>query len=433
MPYSISSETLNSTLAIIMGGGRGSRLYPLTKDRSKPAVPLAGKYRLVDIPISNCINSGISGIYVLTQFNSESLNRHINDAYKFDSFGRDFVRVLAAQQTDHSGEWYQGTADAVRQNISYFLEQPYEYFIILSGDQLYRMDYRKMLRWHIEHDADVTIATTPVNRDDAKGFGIMQSEADGAITNFVEKPQEDAELDPLVMPKSLLSAFNISGEAERFQASMGIYIFNRKMLEACLDCKETDFGGEIIPQIIQDKKRVFSYVFTQYWEDIGTIKSFHAANIDLTKTVPSYNFFDTDNTIYTRARFLPASKVNNAVIDQALLSDGCIITNAVIRNSIIGVRSVIESGCNITDSVIMGSDFYNKVDFDENGKTRSEPIRIGTNTRIHKAIVDKNAQIGANVTIDPGDRENEDTPYCLIRDGIAVVPKNMVIPDGVRV
>ena len=287
-----------------------------------------------------------------------------------------------------------------------------------------------MLRHHIEHEADLTIATTPVDRENAKAFGIMHSDETGRIEKFVEKPQEDEVLDALKMPRNLLSAFNIDEEAERYQASMGIYIFNRKVLEDCLKGAETDFGKDIIPSIIDAKKNVYSYVFTGYWEDIGTIKSFYEANLDLTKLVPSYNFFDSENPIFTRARFLPASKVNNAVIDQALLSDGCIISNAVIRHSIVGVRCVVESGCEIIDSVIMGADSYHAKEFDEKGEVISTPIRIGANTRIHRAIIDKNAQIGQNVTIDPGDRVHEDTPYCSIRDGIIVVPKNMIIPDG---
>lgn len=434
MPCRCSEDVLKSTLAIIMGGGRGARLFPLTHRRSKPAVPLAGKYRLVDIPISNCINSNIRHIYVLTQFNTKSLHTHITNTYKFDSFASDFVHILAAQQTPGHEEWYQGTADAVRRNIDYFLVNDYQYFLILSGDQLYRMDYSKMLQEHITNGASVTIATTPVTRESARAYGIMDTDDQGLITSFCEKPgHNEALLDTLCIPTPLLEKCGIPADKERFLASMGIYIFNRNVLRRCLDNNLADFGGDIIPQAIKDFP-VFSYVFQDYWEDIGTIRSFYEANISLTKIIPSFNFFDPENTIYSRARFLPASKINKATIEQALVSDGCIISNAHIRNSIIGLRSVIENGCEISDSVIMGSDFYNKVDVDKNGDTRRTPIRIGAGTRIHRTIVDKNTNIGSGVIIDPtGITEDCDLQYCFIRDGIAIVPKDITIPDGVNV
>lgn len=421
---------MNNVLAIIMGGGQGSRLFPLTHKRSKPAVPLAGKYRIVDIPISNCINSGIRQMYVLTQFNSESLNRHVTSGYKFDHFGENFVHVLAAQQTPGDDNWYQGTADAVRQNLSYFLERPYQYFLILSGDQLYRMDFRKMLSEHQKTGADVTIATTPVPREPARAFGLMDTDAESRITRFVEKPGDDDDaLDKLVMPPELLNSVDLPPDAERFQASMGIYLFNRKVLEDALMNDSQDFGKHIIPGIIKEKN-VYSHIFTGYWEDIGTIASYYEANLECTKIVPQFNFFDSHNPIYTRSRLLPASKINNATIQEALLSDGCIITDATIRRSIIGVRSVIEKGCDISDTIIIGSDFYNKIEMLENDTIEERPIKIGENTRIHRAIVDKNASIGRNVVIHPGDRVNEDTEYCHIRDGIIVIPKGTVIPDG---
>lgn len=430
MAKTLPLKSMNNVLAIIMGGGQGSRLFPLTHKRSKPAVPLAGKYRIVDIPISNCINSGIRQMYVLTQFNSESLNRHVTSGYKFDHFGENFVHVLAAQQTPGDDNWYQGTADAVRQNLSYFLERPYQYFLILSGDQLYRMDFRKMLSEHQKTGADVTIATTPVPREPARAFGLMDTDADSRITRFVEKPGDDDEaLDKLVMPQELLKSVDLPPDEERFQASMGIYLFNRKVLEDALKNDSQDFGKHIIPGIIKEKN-VYSHIFTGYWEDIGTIASYYEANLECTKIVPKFNFFDSHNPIYTRARLLPASKINNAVIEEALLSDGCIITDATIRRSIIGVRSVIEKGCEITDTIIIGSDYYNKIEMLEDNKVEERPIRIGEGTRIHRAIVDKNASIGRNVVIHPGDRVNEDTEYCHIRDGIIVIPKGTVIPDG---
>ncbi len=430
MPENIPEQNMNSVLAIIMGGGQGSRLFPLTHNRSKPAVPLAGKYRIVDIPISNCINSGLRKMYVLTQFNSESLNRHITSGYKFDHFGENFVHVLAAQQTPGDDNWYQGTADAVRQNLSYFLERPYQHYLILSGDQLYRMDFRKMLHQHEATCADLTIATTPVPREPARAFGLMHTDSKSRITRFVEKPgTDDAALDKLVMPPELLSSVDIPVEEERFQASMGIYLFNRKVLEDALRNDFQDFGKHIIPSIIKDKN-VFSYIFKGYWEDIGTIASFYEANLECTKIVPQFNFFDPHNPIYTRARLLPASKINNAVIEEALLSDGCIITSATIRRSIIGVRSVIETGCEITDTIIMGSDYYNKVEMLDGATVTERAIKIGENTRIHRAIIDKNASIGRNVVIHPGDRITEDNEWCHIRDGIVVVPKGKIIPDG---
>ncbi len=430
MPEILPEQNMNSVLAIIMGGGQGSRLFPLTHNRSKPAVPLAGKYRIVDIPISNCINSGLQQMYVLTQFNSESLNRHITSGYKFDHFGDNFVHVLAAQQTPGDDNWYQGTADAVRQNLSYFLERPYRHYLILSGDQLYRMDFRKMLSQHESTGADLTIATTPVPREPARAFGLMHTDSKSRITRFVEKPgKDDDALDQLVMPAELLKSVNIPVEEERFQASMGIYLFNRKVLEDALRNDFQDFGKHIIPSIIKDKN-VFSYIFKGYWEDIGTIASFYEANLECTKIVPQFNFFDPHNPIYTRARLLPASKINNAVIEEALLSDGCIITSATIRRSIIGVRSVIETGCEITDTIIMGSDYYNKVEMLDGATVTERAIKIGENTRIHRAIIDKNASIGRNVTIHPGDRVTEDNEWCHIRDGIVVVPKGKIIPDG---
>jgi len=430
MAKTLSSKSMNNVLAIIMGGGQGSRLFPLTHKRSKPAVPLAGKYRIVDIPISNCINSGIRQMYVLTQFNSESLNRHVTSGYKFDHFGENFVHVLAAQQTPGDNNWYQGTADAVRQNLSYFLERPYQYFLILSGDQLYRMDFRKMLSEHLKTGADVTIATTPVPREPARAFGLMDTDADSRITRFVEKPGDDDDaLDKLMMPAELLQSVDLPPDEERFQASMGIYLFNRTVLEDALKDDSQDFGKHIIPGIIKEKN-VYSHIFTGYWEDIGTIASYYEANLECTKIVPKFNFFDSHNPIYTRARLLPASKINNATIEEALLSDGCIITDAKISRSIIGVRSVIEKGCDISDTIIIGSDYYHKIEMLDGNKVEERAIKIGENTRIHRAIVDKNASIGCNVVIHPGDRINEDNEFCHIRDGIVVIPKGTVIPDG---
>tara|TARA_R110002096_G_scaffold4493_29_gene21004 strand:+ start:6447 stop:7751 length:1305 start_codon:yes stop_codon:yes gene_type:complete len=424
-------DALHHTLAIIMGGGAGSRLFPLTKDRAKPAVPLGGKYRLVDIPISNCLNSGLSQMYVLTQFNSASLHRHITSAYRFDHFRENFVEILAAQQTPSGSEWYQGTADAVRQNMRYFLNPQYEHYVILSGDQLYRMDFREVLNQHLDRKADITIATLPVDREDAKGFGILETGGDGTITSFVEKPKEDEVLDKLKMPVDLLKACGLPEDTEKFQASMGIYVFRREVLEESLDNDFVDFGKHIIPSAIE-KYDVKSHTFQGYWEDIGTIRSFFEANLDLVKVVPDYDFFDAKSQIYTRPRFLPASKINSATVKEAIISDGCIITDARIERSVIGVRSIIESHATITDTIMMGADYFEK-DRLEQKKTDDPPIGIGKNAKIHRAIIDKNARIGDDVSINP---EGKDPHYShpdgmyYIRDGIVVVPKNSVIPAG---
>ncbi|MGZ5023447.1 MAG: glucose-1-phosphate adenylyltransferase, partial [Chthoniobacterales bacterium] len=349
--------TTQQTLAIIMGGGAGTRLFPLTKDRAKPAVPLGGKYRLVDIPISNCLNSGLRSIYILTQFNSMSLHRHIQAAYKFDNFSRSFVDILAAQQTPDNAGWYQGTADAVRQNMRYFLERAFDYYLILSGDQLYRMDFRSLLHQHIRSGAEITLATKPVTRAQAPEFGIMQSDDQRRITRFVEKPKEDAILDELKLGRELLASIGAKEDEELFQASMGIYIFNRDVLVDCLANDMVDFGKHIIPHAISER-HVSGYIFDGYWEDIGTIRAFYEANLDLTELLPKYSFFDTAAPIYTHPRFLPGSKINGATLRQAIIADGCIISDAHIERSVVGVRSVIQPGATIRNSVVMGADFY---------------------------------------------------------------------------
>ena len=419
---------MRHTLAIIMGGGAGTRLFPLTKDRSKPAVPLGGKYRLVDIPISNCINSDLRHIYVLTQFNSASLHRHIHNCYKFDTFSRSFVEVLAAQQTPTSTEWYQGTADAVRQNLRDFLQRPYQYYIILSGDQLYRMDYRLLLKQHIAKNADITIATIPVNRESAGSLGIMETDAERKIIRFVEKPKEPAVLNGLHMGRELLGQLGRGEGEELFQASMGIYVFNRKALIEALDNHFVDFGKHIIPEAIK-KCRVMSYIFQGYWEDIGTIRSFFDANLNFASPNPSYNFFDSVAPVYTHARFLPASKINAATIRHAIISDGCVISDAHLERCVIGVRSFIGGGTTVKDSIVMGADFY---EADLAAKQEGvPPIGIGRNCVIDHAIIDKNARIGDGAVITPeGQPENFDAENCYIREGIVVVPKNAVVPAG---
>ncbi len=420
--------TTQQTLAIIMGGGAGTRLFPLTKDRAKPAVPLGGKYRLVDIPISNCLNSGLRSIYVLTQFNTMSLHRHIQASYKFDNFSRSFVDILAAQQTPESSGWYQGTADAVRQNMRYFLERPYEYYLILSGDQLYRMDFRALLSQHIRTGAEITLATKPVPRNQASDFGIMQSDNDRRITRFVEKPKEDAILDELKLPSELLSSIGAAPAEELFQASMGIYIFNRRVLEECLSNDLADFGKHIIPQAISERQ-VNAFIFDDYWEDIGTIRAFYEANLDLTELVPKYSFFDAAAPIYTHPRFLPGSKINGAALRQAIVSDGCIISDAHLERSVIGVRSVINTGATIRNSIIMGADYYEH----DTGVVPAgvPPMGIGRNCVIDRAIIDKNARIADGVVITPeGKPADYDGVNYFIRDGIVVIPKNAIIPSG---
>jgi glucose-1-phosphate adenylyltransferase len=420
-----------NTLAIIMGGGAGSRLFPLTKERAKPAVPLGGKYRLVDIPISNCLNGGFRQVYVLTQFNSESLHRHITATYKFDNFTKSFVDILAAQQTPEASRWYQGTADAVRQNLRYFLERSYEHYLILSGDQLYRMDYSDMLQAHLQNGADITLGTTPVDRQAASGFGIMQSDAKRRIYRFEEKPKDPKLLDELRIPPSLLNELGRPAESELYQGSMGIYIFNRQVLIDVLNNSHDDFGKHIIPASLKNYN-VFAYIFQGYWEDIGTVRAFFEANLALTDTVPTYNFFDHRNPIYTYPRFLPASKVNGAQVRSAIIADGCIISDANIERAIIGIRSVIESGTSIRNSVLMGADFYQGEDLQSN--SGGPPLGIGRNCVIEGAIIDKNARIGDGVVITAeGKPADVDSDNYYIRDGVVVVPKGAVIPAGTRI
>jgi glucose-1-phosphate adenylyltransferase len=398
--------TTQRTLAIIMGGGAGTRLFPLTKDRAKPAVPLGGKYRIVDIPISNCLNSGLRSIYVLTQFNSMSLHRHIQASYKFDNFSRSFVDILAAQQTPAGSQWYQGTADAVRQNMRYFLERPFDYYLILSGDQLYRMDFRTLLHQHIRSGADITLTTKPVHRQQVPEFGIMQSGVDRRITRFVEKPIDEAVLHEMRMSRELLK---------------------RTVLIECLENDLADFGKHVIPQSIKER-HVSAFIYKGYWEDIGTIRAFYEANLDLTDFVPEYSFFEAEAPIYTHPRFLPGSKINGATLRQAIISDGCIISDAHLERCVVGIRSVIRSGATVRNSIVMGADYFEQ---DREGASEPPPIGIGRNCVIDRAIIDKNARIADGVVITPqGKSENLDGDNYFIRDGIVVIPKNAVIPAG---
>jgi len=426
-------QSLNTSkvLCVIMGGGQGTRLFPLTKDRAKPAVPLAGKYRLVDIPISNCINSGFRRIYILTQFNSTSLHGHISRTYKFDQFTSGFVEILAAQQTLTNTSWYEGTADAVRKNLTHFLNHDFDHLLILSGDQLYRMDYRRMIDEHVETGADITVATIPVGRNEAKSFGIMQMAEDRSVTRFEEKPKDPALLDTLHLPPEWLKKLGIAEGGEKFLASMGIYVFNRNLICELLDNPLSDFGKHIIPHAI-NSRRVFSHVFEGYWEDIGTIRNFFEANLDLVSELPRFNFFDMSAPIFSRPRFLPGSKINGAQIEHAVISDGCIINHAHIKNSIVGLRTLVGAGTELNRVITLGSDYYESDESVKKHESEGKPrIGIGANCKIENAIIDKNARIGNNVTISPaGKSENVDHELYFIRDGIVIISKNAVIPHG---
>jgi glucose-1-phosphate adenylyltransferase len=416
----------NKVLSIILGGGQGSRLYPLTENRSKPAVPIAGKYRLVDIPISNCINSDIKRMFVLTQFNSASLNKHIKNTYHFSFFSSAFVDVLAAEQTIKSDKWFQGTADAVRQSMHHFLQHDFEYALILSGDQLYQMDYNDMIENHIKSNAEISVGTYPVNAKDATSFGILKSNEDGVITSFIEKPSSDL----LVDWKSEVGE-DMKNQGREYLGSMGIYVFNRDLLVKLMNDENTvDFGKEIIPQSINTYKTV-SYPFEGYWTDIGNIDSFFEANIGLTDNIPAFNLYDLENRVYTRARILPTSKISNTTLSNAVIAEGCIIHADKIEKSVIGVRSRIGKNSTIINTYMMGSDTYESLE--EIEKNQIEILLgIGENCFIKNAIIDKNCRIGDGVRINEGDAKLEDieTDQYVIKDGIVVIKKEAVIPSG---
>lgn len=423
--------TGDEVFTVILGGGQGTRLFPLTKQRAKPAVPLGGKYRLVDIPISNCVNSGLRRMYLMTQFNSASLHRHIALSYKFDHFSRGFVEILAAEQTLTDTSWYQGTADAVRKNLVHIMSHSFEYLLILSGDQLYRMDYRTILEQHVKSSADVTVATLPVPRDDVSGFGIMQIDAHHRIKRFVEKPKDPAVQDSLRLEREWYPKLNIQGDQELFLASMGIYVFNRRALIELLDNDFMDFGKHVIPTAIETH-RVFAFVFQGYWEDIGTIRAFFEANLELTAVLPRFNFFDMSAPIFTHPRYLPASKINGGSIDHSLISDGCIINHSTFRHCLLGIRSVVDHGSHLERTIVMGNDFYESAESISQHEADGKPrIGVGKHTRIDNAIIDKNARIGDNCCISPVGKPDEvDHPLYYIRDGIVIIPKNGVIPHG---
>jgi glucose-1-phosphate adenylyltransferase len=414
---------MNDILAVILGGGRGSRLFPLTKLRAKPAVPIAGKYRLIDIPISNCINSGIFRIDVLTQFNSHSLHRHINQTYNFDQFHTGFVEILAAEQTLESADWYQGTADALRKQIFQIRSARAKYVLILAGDHLYRMDYAPMAEFHWEHNADITVAVQPVLRGEAPSLGILKRGKDDRISDFAEKPKDPA----------VLSKFVSRTDKKRpFLGSMGIYLFNTQVLIDLLRDNPhfDDFGGDIIPHAIHERA-VYGFDFGGYWRDIGTIRSFYETNLELTCQNPPFNFFDIESPVYTHSRFLPGSVLEDSKLKDVLLSDGCQIQQAEITHSVIGVRSKISAGTIIKDSVLMGADYY--LD-DSDADPSRPPVGIGPGCHIEGAIIDKNARLGAGVVIrsfQPG--TNITNENWVVQDGIVVIPKNGVISSGTKI
>jgi len=411
--------TPGRTLGIILGGGVGKRLYPLTRDRSKPAVPFGGKYRLIDIPISNCINSGISRIAVLTQFNSVSLHRHITRTYNFDPFHNGWVQIWAAEQTPEHTEWYQGTADAVRKQTLEIKSTRAEYVVILAGDHLYRMDYSEMARFHWENEAQITVAVQPVRSEDASRFGILKRDAEGRITNFTEKPKDPAVLEEFVSRPD---------KKRPFLGSMGIYMFNTEvLLDLLQNTTDDDFGGEVIPGAISTHK-IYGFDFDGYWEDIGTIRSLYDTNLSLAKPNPPFDFNDPNNPIYTRARFLPGSSIDGAKMKHVLLADGCRIANAKIRNSVIGLRSQIASGVVIRNTILMGADYYTVP------KPDTHPdilLGIGRDCHIEGAILDKNVRIGPGVIIRSFPEGTEiDQQDWVVRDGIVVIPKNTILHEG---
>lgn len=412
---------MKHVLGLVLGGGQGSRLYPLTKLRSKPAVPIAGKYRLIDIPISNCLNSGIDKIAILTQFNSASLHRHIQRTYARDMFTEGWVQILAAEQTPQSASWYQGTADAVRQQIMEIQASRTRYVVILAGDHLYNMNYRDFVNYHIASGADISIAVQPVGADTAPSLGILKRDASGRIVQFTEKPK----------PSALAGLESMPGSENPYLASMGIYVFPTDLLFAVLEKEGDDFGKNIIPAVI-DEYQVMGYIYDDYWADIGTIRRFYEANLEMASPERPFDFYNPDRPIYSRARFLPASEVHGARLRHVLLADGCRILDAEITQSVIGLRSLIDSRAVIRSSVIMGADYYEtEKDLAENRKFNRPHIGIGQGADIEAAIIDKNARIGHNVRIRYiPERPDSESENWVARDGLIIVPKGAVITDN---
>jgi len=419
-------SVVQKTICLILGGGAGTRLYPLTKDRSKPAVPIGGKYRLIDIPISNCLNSGLYRIFVLTQYNSASLNKHVKNSFHFDNFSNGFVDILAAEQTSNNMEWFQGTADAVRQSVRNFAYYDFDYILILSGDQLYQMDIEEMLINHVEQSADVTIATIPVVASDATSFGIMKVNEDGKIKSFIEKPKMD-----VLSDWSSEVTDDMKAKGKIYLASMGIYVFSRPALRALLNDNPgaLDFGKELIPDSINKGMNVVSYAYDGYWTDIGDIKSFFEANIALADDIPEFNMFDNENKIYTRPRLLPPAKFSGVTFSKAIVAEGSIVHAKMVENSILGIRSRIDFGTIVKNCYIMGNDYFESLeDMSTPGKI---PMGIGKDCYIENAIIDKHVRIGNNVLIRGNDSlEDMESEHYVIKKGIVVVNKNAIIPDG---
>jgi glucose-1-phosphate adenylyltransferase len=424
--------TQKRVLAVIMGGGRGTRLHPLTLERCKPAVPLAGKYRLVDIPISNCLNSDINRMFLLTQFQTASLHRHVQSTYHFDPFGGGFVDILAAEQTEKGSDWYQGTADAVRRNLIHFRAFPHDLVLILSGDQLYRMDFRKIITQHLERDADVTIAAIPFPVSKVEGLGLTQVRDDLSVERFVEKPKDPAIINSLALSPKLQATLHSQSKEKHCLASMGIYVFNRSVLAEALDNTMTDFGKEVIPGLL-GKKKLFAHIFEGYWEDIGTVRAFFDANLALAQPLPPFNFFEPQAPIYTQDRYLPASKLNKCNIDHVVIGDGSILTDSSLHHCVLGIRSYIGEGSSLEDTIVMGSDYYETDLQLEGNLARGRPhLGVGKNCRIKGAIIDKNTRIGDGCVLNVDGKA--DGVYAnglvIIRDGVLVVPKNAVLPPG---
>ena len=429
--------SMQSVLSLILGGGRGQRLYPLTKSRSKPAVPVAGKYRLIDIPISNCINSGLARMYVLTQFMSVSLHRHISNTYKFDMFGKEFVEILAAQQTNEakppSEWWYQGTADAIRQNKTQVINDNCSDVLVLAGDQLYRMDFRQMIKTHRESGADATLAALPVNRESVPGLGIVRVDQSGRIDGFVEKPTRDEQLEPFFTPESFVKSQGIDAPGRPYLASMGIYVFKKQALLDMLDARPlaADFGKEIFPRDYKSRK-FHVHLFDGYWEDLGTIRNYHESSLALCSPTPPFSFHAPDGVIYTRMRFLPASRFAGVTLDEALVSDGCVVGEGTkISKSLLGVRSRIGKNCDISETVVIGSDGFESDDERDDRTPQRPSLNVGDNVVIRRAILDKDCRIGHGVQIINAKNETDiDTDLYSIHDGIVVIPRGSIIPDG---
>ncbi|HQH69940.1 MAG TPA: glucose-1-phosphate adenylyltransferase [Candidatus Hydrogenedentes bacterium] len=433
MPDSVSGHSTRTfdmtrdVVALVLGGGRGSRLRPLTSERAKPAVPLCGRYRLVDIPISNCLHSRINRVFLLTQFNSASLHRHVSNTYKFDAFSDGFVEILAAEQTYQSGDWYQGTADAVRKQLRHFRILDAKYFLILSGDQLYSMNYGDILKTHIDKGADITIAALPVAKDAARAFGVLQVDQGGRIVNFVEKPSDDGQFEKLVTPKAVFDDFGLESEGRDYLGSMGIYVFNAGLLrDLLLEHHDwNDFGHHVLPRSLHERT-IFAHLFSGFWEDIGTVRSYYEVSIRMVQPDPPFEFHRPGHVVYSRARYLPGARVTNATVRNAMICEGCRVEDATIVDSIIGIRTVVGRGVTINRSIVMGDDY-----FEVAPAPGQIPIGIGEGSRIEGAIIDKNARIGKNVRIYAADNlPDQAGDGWAIRDGIVVVLKDATIPDG---